>query len=105
MAWRAATFLALLIAAGASRAQVPEPPERALAINLPTAFQLARVRNLDVQVAAERVAAAVAQLDRAYSRWLPTVYLGGDYARQEGRIQDVAGNILNTTKQSVMVGA
>jgi outer membrane protein TolC len=56
-------------------------------------------------VAAERVAAAVARLDRAYSRWLPTVYLGGDYARQEGRIQDVAGNILNTTKQSVMVGA
>jgi len=110
MAARAATILALLIAAGMGQAQAPappppDPPDRALPINLPTAFQLARVRNLDVQVAAERVAAAAAQLDRAYSRWLPTVYLGGDYARQEGRIQDVAGNVFSTTKQSVMVGA
>ena len=106
----AVTVLVVLLAVGAVRAQAPAPPappapDRALPINLPTALQLARVRNLDVQVAAERVAAAAARLDRARSRWLPDVYLGGDYARQEGRIQDVAGNVFNTTKQSVMVGA
>ena len=83
----------------------PGRPDRTLPITLPAALQLAHARNLDVQVAAERVAAAAAQLDRARSRWLPTVYLGGDYARQEGRIQDIVGNIFNTTKTSVMAGA
>jgi outer membrane protein TolC len=109
MSVRAATVLVVLLAAGAARGQVPmpapAPTDRGLPINLATAFELARVRNLDVQVAAERVAAAAARLDLAYSRWLPNVYLGGDYARQEGRIQDVTGNIFNTTKQSAMVGA
>jgi outer membrane protein TolC len=110
MAARAVTVLAVLLAAGAARAQVPVPPapdspDRALPITLPAALQLAHVQNLDVQVAAERVAVAAAQLDRARARWLPTVYLGGDYARQEGRIQDVVGNVFNTTKTSVMAGA
>jgi outer membrane protein TolC len=104
---QAVSVVLVFLTATAAPAQTStlSAPDRALPIDLPTALQLAHVRNLDVQVAAERVAAATAQLDRARSRWLPTVYLGGDYARQEGRIQDVAGNVFNTTKQSVMVGA
>jgi outer membrane protein TolC len=97
-------ILAALAAAGMSCAQAPVPP-CPLPINLPTALQLAHARNLDVQVAAERIAIAAAQLDRARSRWLPTLYLGGDYARQDGRIQDIVGNVFNTSRQSVMFGA
>jgi outer membrane protein TolC len=101
MGRRALTVLAALAVAGPACAQSDQP----LPINLPTALQLAQVRNLDVQIAAERVSAAAAQLDRARSRWLPTVVFGADYARQDGRIQDVVGNITNTSKSSVMFGA
>ncbi len=74
-------------------------------INLATALQLAQVRSLDIRVAAERVAAADAQLDLARSRWLPTVVFGGDYSHHDGRVQDIVGNVLTTTRDSVMVGA
>ncbi|HEX3151608.1 MAG TPA: TolC family protein [Gemmataceae bacterium] len=102
---RALTLLATLVAVASACAQVADPPPAPSPINLPTALQLAHVRNLDVQVAAERVAVAAAQLDRARSRWLPTVVLGGDFAQQDGRIQDVVGNVFNTSKRSVMIGA
>ena len=52
-----------------------------LPINLPTALQLAGVRPIDVAIASERVRVAAAELDRAHLLWLPTLYLGGDYAR------------------------
>jgi outer membrane protein TolC len=74
-------------------------------INLPTALQLAGVRPIDIAVASERIRVAAAQLDRAEVLWLPTVYVGGDYYRHDGRIQDVAGNIIGTSKNSLMVGA
>lgn len=74
-------------------------------INLATALQLAQVRSLDIRVAAERMAAADAQLGQARSKWLPTVVFGGDYARQDGRIQDIVGNVLTTSRDSLMVGA
>lgn len=74
-------------------------------INLATALQLAQVRSLDIRVAAERVAAADAQLDLARSRWLPTVVFGGDYARHDGRLQDIVGNVITTSRNSIMVGA
>jgi outer membrane protein TolC len=99
----ALTLIAAVAVAWTCCAQAPDPPCR-LPINLPTALQLAHARNLDVQVAAERVAVAAAELDRARSRWLPTVVFGADYARQDGRIQDVVGNIFNTSKSSAMFG-
>src|SRR5262245_5469004 len=74
-------------------------------INLATALQLAQVRSLDIRVAAERVAAADAQLGQARSKWLPTVVFGGDYSRHDGRIQDIVGNVLTTSRDSIMVGA
>jgi outer membrane protein TolC len=81
------------------------PADCLLPINLPTALHLAGVRPLDVAVAAERTEVAAAQLDRARVLWLPTLYLGVDYARHDGRIQDVAGNVFDTSKGSLMVGA
>jgi outer membrane protein TolC len=94
---------------GSQSSPVPVPPEpdngRALPINLATALALAHARPIDVQVAAERVRLAAAQLDRERYRWLPTIYLGADYARQDGRIQDIVGNVFSTSRQSLMIGA
>jgi outer membrane protein TolC len=76
-----------------------------LPINLPTALQLAGVEPLDIRLASERIRAASAQLDRANVLWLPTVYIGGDYSRHDGQIQDVAGNVAGTSKSGLMAGA
>ncbi len=76
-----------------------------LPINLPTALSLAGVRPLDISLASERIAVAAAQLQRARVLWLPTVYAGVDYFRHDGQIQDVAGNILGTSKSTFAAGA
>jgi outer membrane protein TolC len=82
----------------------PDACDRPLPINLPTALHLANVRTLDVAVASERIRLAAAQLDRARVLWLPTFVAGVDYFRHDGRIQDVTGNIADTSKDSFMVG-
>jgi outer membrane protein TolC len=74
-------------------------------VNLPTALQLANARPIDIALASERVQAAAAELQRARVLWLPTLYLGADYFRHDGQIQDVAGNVVGASKSAVMVGA
>lgn len=80
------------------------PCERPLPINLPTALQLAGTRPIDVAVAAQRIQQAAAQLERANVLWLPTVFVGTDYFRHDGQIQDVQGNVFGTSKSQFMVG-
>jgi outer membrane protein TolC len=73
-------------------------------INLPTALQLAGVDPLDIALAAERLQIACAQLDRARVMWLPTINVGVDYFRHDGRIQDVRGVLFDTSKSSLTAG-
>jgi outer membrane protein TolC len=73
-------------------------------INLPTALQLAQANPLDIALAGQRLEAAVAQHERAKSLWLPTLYGGMDYARHDGRIQDIVGNVFGTSRHSLMFG-
>jgi outer membrane protein TolC len=79
--------------------------DQPLPINLPTAFKLADVRPIDVAVASQRVELAAAQLRQAQVSWLPTLYLGIDYFRHDGQIQDVQGNVFGTSKTSFLLGA
>ncbi|HEY1859354.1 MAG TPA: TolC family protein, partial [Gemmataceae bacterium] len=83
----------------------PATGERPYPINLATALQLAGAAPLDIALAAEQIQAAAARLERAEILWLPTVFLGGDYSRHDGQIQDVAGNVFGTSKSSLMLGA
>lgn len=83
---------------------VPAPEDKPLPINLPTALQLANARPIDVALAAERIREAAARLKRANVLWLPSVYMGPDYFRHDGVLQDAAGNIINTRKQTFEVG-
>src|SRR6516165_8448941 len=57
-------------------------------INLPTAMKLANARGLDIELASRRLEAAAAQLQGARVLWLPNLFLGTDYYRHDGRIQD-----------------
>jgi outer membrane protein TolC len=85
----------------------PKPPKGdvSLPINLPTALRLAGSAPLDIAMASERIRAAAAQLDRADVLWLPTIYLGGDYYRHDGQIQDTSGTVLGVSRSSLMAGA
>jgi outer membrane protein TolC len=83
----------------------PEACDRVLPINLPTALKLTNARAIDIAIAGQRIQAAAAAADRARVLWLPTVQLGVDYFRHDGRIQDVAGNVFDTSKSSFLVGA
>jgi outer membrane protein TolC len=88
----------------------PAPPPKSappptLPISLPAALQLANVRPLDIQLAQQRLEIAAAQLGRAEVLWLPTIYLGADYFRHDGQLQDVVGSVFPTSKSNLMVGA
>jgi outer membrane protein TolC len=76
-----------------------------LPINLPTALQLANARSLDIALASQRLRVAAAQLERANTLWLPTMLLGTDYGRHDGKIQDTAGNVTETSKSNFLLGA
>src|SRR6266851_4468904 len=78
--------------------------DKPLPINLPSALQLANANSLDIAVASQRIQVAAAQLERANVLWLPTIQLGVDYYRHDGRIQDVQGNVFDTSKSTFMVG-
>ena len=92
----------------------PQPPVawsppvlqgKALPINLPTALRLVNARTMDVAIAAQRIMQANAQLEQARYAWLPTITLGADYLRHDGRSQDSNGNIIDPSRSSLMAGA
>jgi len=92
---------------GAALPAAPSATEQGkpLPIDLPRALALANAGPLDIQIAAERLRAADAQLARARVLWLPNIGLGVDYFRHDGQIQDVAGRVFTTSKSSFLVGA
>ena len=91
--------------AGPLKAPALESGDRPLPINLPTALRLANVQAVDVVAAAERLNAAFAVLDQARAQWLPTITLGGDYYRHDGKIQNSDGSVTDNSHSSWMYGA
>jgi outer membrane protein TolC len=106
-----ACCLGLLLAGAAAVAparDLPPAPNadlRPLPINLPTALRLANANAIDIAAAAERVRIAAAQLEQARVLWLPTVTVGGDYDRHDGRIQNADGSIIDVGRNGLMFGA
>ncbi len=83
----------------------PVPGGKGLPINLPTALRLVDARSLDIAIAAQRIQQANAQFNQARYAWLPTITLGSDYLRHDGRSQDVAGAVIKPSRSSFMTGA
>jgi outer membrane protein TolC len=73
-------------------------------INLPTALMLTAGRSPEVSFAMARIAESRAQLDRAETLWLPSLRAGVNYNKHEGRIQDVAGTVIETSRGSLYSG-
>jgi outer membrane protein TolC len=82
----------------------PTVKGNALPINLPTALRLVNARSMDVAIASQRIQQASAQHMQAKVAWLPTITLGADYFRHDGRIQDVGGVVFSTERSAFMAG-
>uniref|UniRef100_UPI0039C9A154 TolC family protein n=1 Tax=Horticoccus sp. 23ND18S-11 TaxID=3391832 RepID=UPI0039C9A154 len=73
-------------------------------IDLPTALRLAGAKNLDVEIARERVSEARAAHDSARARFFPWITPSISVKRHETNIQSVEGRILDADKQSLAAG-
>jgi outer membrane protein TolC len=73
-------------------------------IDLPTALSIAAGQNPQVAFAGARIREAFAQLDRADALWLPSINAGVNYNKHEGRIQDVRGEVFDTSRGAAFSG-
>jgi outer membrane protein TolC len=95
-------LLAASLAAGSPA--FADEPAAAQPISLGAALQLAGAKNLDVQIANERLIEARANYEQARFRFFPWLSPGVGYRRHDGNIQDVAGNVFDVSKQSYTLG-
>lgn len=84
------------------RPVAPESPK--YAIDLPHVLAMSNASNPLVAVMRWRVEEAEAQSQRAEVLWLPSLRAGLNFNKHEGRIQDVAGNVINTSRGSFYGG-
>jgi outer membrane protein TolC len=86
----------------------PEPlatgPHEPVPVTLAVILQLADEQNPQIGYARQRVVESFAQLERAEVMWLPSIRGGVNYNKHEGRIQDVAGNIIETSRGALYTG-
>lgn len=73
-------------------------------LDLSTALSLASGRSAQAAYAKARVEEAYGQLDRARALKLPSLRAGLNYNKHEGRIQDVAGSVIETSRGSFYGG-
>ena len=73
-------------------------------IDLTTALLLTTGQNPQVAFAKARIEESLAQLDKANALKLPTIRAGVNYNKHEGRIQDVAGTVIETSRGSYFSG-
>ncbi len=73
-------------------------------IDLTTALMLTTGKNPQIAFAKARIEESLAQMDRANALKLPSIRAGVNYNKHEGRIQDVAGNIIDTSRGSFYSG-
>ncbi len=102
-------FTLLIQLSATSRAQVSVPSgsvatNNVYPIDLPTALRLANARNLDIQIARERLKEAKANHESAVEQFFPWILPGAVYRRHEGRIQAVDGTVFDADKQAYTVG-
>ncbi|MFM7059489.1 MAG: TolC family protein [Planctomycetota bacterium] len=91
------------ISSAATGAPVPPAVEIAR-LDLATTLSLASGRSVQAAFARARVEEAYGQLDRARALKLPSLRAGLNYNKHEGRIQDVAGSVIETSRGSFYGG-
>src|SRR5438128_5818422 len=104
---RSAIALAFIVMASLQVGPVVAESSRSpkvLTINLPTALRLAGARNIDIQLAREKLAEAYAAEESAMERFFPWLAPGVTYRRHDNLIQKTEGLIEDVHKQSYAPG-
>ncbi len=91
-------------AADAPRTARRDDTGRELKIDLLSTLKLAGANNLDIRLAAERVAQAQAEYRLARVLWLPSLNAGVGYTKHEGQIQATSGRVLDVSRNAFFVG-
>jgi outer membrane protein TolC len=73
-------------------------------ISLASALATTAGQNPQVNFARQRIAEALAGAQAAEVLWLPSLRAGANYNKHEGRIQDVVGDMIETSRTSVYTG-
>ena len=73
-------------------------------IDLTTALMMTTGNNPQIAFAKARIEEALSQVDRANALKLPSLRAGVNYNKHEGRIQDVAGSVIETSRGSFYSG-
>lgn len=84
-----------------AESEEPAPP---IAIDLPTALAITAGQNPQVAFARQRIREAWSEVELAQVLWVPSLRAGFNYNKHEGRIQDVAGEIIETSRGSLYSG-
>ncbi|MBX3445030.1 MAG: TolC family protein [Planctomyces sp.] len=77
---------------------------RVYAVDLGSVLELTAGRSPQVGFAQQRIQESLAQLQMADVLWAPSIRAGLNYNKHEGRIQDVQGEIINTSRGSFYGG-
>ncbi|MBL9199356.1 MAG: TolC family protein [Opitutaceae bacterium] len=86
----------LLLAASTLLAAEPAPGT----IDLPTALRLAGAKNLDVEIAREKINEARAAHDAARARYFPWIAPSVVFRKHDDRVQNVEGRVFDADKKS-----
>ncbi len=82
----------------------PPAPRPIYPIDLVGALRLAGARDLEIAMARQRIAGAIAALQLARVQWLPSVFYGPNWTWHDGAIQDNEGNVFNANRSSAFIG-
>jgi outer membrane protein TolC len=105
VSFAAAAELKYLGADGADALHGRNRSPELLTIDLPSVLRLAGARNIDIQLAREKLAEAYAAEESAIERFFPWVAPGVTYRRHDNLIQNTEGLIEEVHKQSYAPGA
>src|SRR5437764_15288128 len=98
-----ASAAALLLAANLS-ARAAEEAAEIYIVDLPTTLRLAGARNIDIQLAREKLAEARATQESGIEKFFPSAAPGITYRRHDNLIQNTEGVIEDVHKQSYAPG-
>jgi outer membrane protein TolC len=97
--------IAALLAYFTEEAVASNRSSELLTIDLPSALRLAGARNIDIQLAREKLAEAYGAEESAIERFFPWVAPGVTYRRHDNLIQNTEGVIEEVHKQSYAPGS
>jgi outer membrane protein TolC len=74
-------------------------------IDLAGALRLAGARDLDIAIARQQVWRAVADLQHARALWLPSLFIGPTWYREDGQVQTITGQVMTVDRSSLFLGS